>query len=143
MIKDERVAHLSGKGLAYQVLVRIPLGTALLEEVAFRGVLVGAWIASGRPSAIAWSSLVFGLWHVGPTINLVRANRPGASTAVAVRTVAGAVVFTTAAGALFAWLRLEYGLLAPLAMHASVNGLASIASVFASRRLAAQVTSPR
>ena len=35
---DKRVGRAFGRVL-YQALVRIPLGTALLEEVAFRGVL--------------------------------------------------------------------------------------------------------
>jgi hypothetical protein len=42
-LADRRVADLCGRRLAYQVLVRIPLGTALVEEVAFRGVLLAAW----------------------------------------------------------------------------------------------------
>jgi hypothetical protein len=51
-LADRRVAGLCGRRLAYQVLVRIPLGTALVEEVAFRGVLLAAWrpwgAAAGR-----------------------------------------------------------------------------------------------
>ncbi|MDQ4144600.1 MAG: CPBP family intramembrane metalloprotease [Actinomycetota bacterium] len=142
LVRDQRVAHLTGRALAYQVLVRIPLGTALAEELVFRGVLLATWTSSGTTEAVIWSSLVFGLWHVGPTINLVRANNPDASLGVTLRTVAGAVVFTSIAGILFARLRIEVGLMGPLFMHTTVNGLATIASVHASRRLDASVTSP-
>ena len=139
-IRDERVAHLKGAGLAYQTLVRIPLGTALLEEVAFRGVLFAGWRHLGDVPAAMLSSIVFGLWHIGPTINMVKINRPGAGGAAMTWTVAGAVTFTTVAGLLFVWLRVRWGLGAPLAMHATVNSLATVASVCAHRRLA--VASP-
>ena len=142
LIRDERVAHLRGWTLAYQTLIRIPLGTALLEEVAFRGVLFAGWRHLGDLQAAVLSSVIFGLWHVGPTINMVRMNRPGASPGAVVRTVAGAVVFTTLAGLLFVWLRIEWGLAAPLLMHATVNSLSTVASVLAHRRLAA-VSAPR
>lgn len=142
LIRDERVAHLGGWALAYQTLIRIPLGTALLEEVAFRGVLFAGWRHLGDIQAALLSSLVFGLWHVGPTINMVRMNRPGASSGGVVRTVAGAVLFTTLAGLLFVWLRIEWGLGAPLLMHATVNSVATVASVLAHRRLVA-VSAPR
>ena len=135
LVRDERVAHLSGWTFGYQVLLRIPLGTAFVEEVVFRGVLFAAWRDSGALRAAIYSSLVFGLWHVGPTINLVRANNPGASTMTTARTIAGAVVFTTTAGLFFSWLRMRFGLGGPIALHATVNALATVASVLAARRL--------
>ena len=42
LLRDQRVAGLSGRQLAYQVLVRIPVGTVAWEEIAFRGVLHAA-----------------------------------------------------------------------------------------------------
>ena len=135
LVRDERVANLSGWTLAYQVLLRIPLGTAFAEEVAFRGVLFAAWRDSGALGAAIYSSLVFGLWHVGPTINAVRANTPEASAVTTARAVAGAVVFTTAAGLLFSWLRVRFGLGGTIALHATGNALATVASVIAARRL--------
>ena len=41
VLRDERIAGLSGRAVAYQVLVRIPLGTVLWEETAFRGDAAG------------------------------------------------------------------------------------------------------
>jgi hypothetical protein len=55
MIADERVKGLWGGKLAYQALVRVPLGTALLEELAFRGVLLAAWLDLGDASAVRCS----------------------------------------------------------------------------------------
>jgi membrane protease YdiL (CAAX protease family) len=128
-VADKRVAHLDRRGAAYQVLVRIPLGTALLEEVAFRGVLYGALLQQGTVTAAAVSSAVFGLWHIGPTRNLVRANRPGADRKTTVIAVVLSVLGTSLAGLFFVWLRASTGnIAAPFALHASLNSLATLAA---------------
>jgi membrane protease YdiL (CAAX protease family) len=111
-------------------LLVIPFGTILFEEVAFRGVLWGLvrreW--GGIPATLV-SSALFGFWHVLPSLRLNRVNPavtglvgPGpAGQAVA---VAGAVVFTAAAGVLLCELRRRSGsLLAPIGLHWAVNGL--------------------
>lgn len=136
-VADRRVATLKGSGLAYQVLVRIPLGTAVTEEVVFRGVLFASWRAAGL-STIA-SALVaaagFGLWHVAPTINLMRANSPEATPRSIGLSVLGAVAFTTAAGLALTWVRLKTGgLVAPIVLHAGTNSLGTLAAVLAARR---------
>ena len=41
LFKDRRVGERSQAAMLYEVFIRIPLGTVLLEEVAFRGVLLG------------------------------------------------------------------------------------------------------
>lgn len=136
-IADQRVADLRGSELAYQVLLRIPFGTALTEEVIFRGVLFAAWRAAGLSTIAAaiTAALVFGLWHIAPTINLMRANAPQATPQAVAATVTGAVVFTTAAGMALTWLRLvSGGLLAPVVLHAGTNSLGTIAAVIAARR---------
>ena len=69
LLDDARVQRLSPGAVAYHALVRIPLGTVLFEEVAFRGALFGALApTSGRVRAALASSAVFGLWHVRPTL---------------------------------------------------------------------------
>lgn len=136
-IADERVADLSRFGIAYQTLVRVPLGTALLEEVAFRGVLYASLREFGTPFAAIVSSAAFALWHISPTLNLVGANRPTAGTSFAVAAVLGALAFTFGVGLLFVWLRVATGgIAAPFALHALVNSLATVAAVLAHRRLA-------
>jgi membrane protease YdiL (CAAX protease family) len=127
---DRRATALSGAAVLWHVLVRIPLGTALLEEVAFRGVLY-AMLAPrhGVAAAILGSSVLFGLWHVLPSLGLREAN---AAVAGVVRGgTAGTLVAVTAAtvGAAVAGValcdlrRLSGSLLAPFALHWALNGL--------------------
>ena len=51
----------------FVALVRIPLGTVVLEELAFRGVLP-ALVGGGWWRATLVSSGLFGLWHVLPSM---------------------------------------------------------------------------
>ncbi len=124
LFEDERAARLGGTAVAYHALVRIPLGTVVLEEIAFRGVVLALLMArTTTTTAVAWSSALFGLWHIVPTIEALDTNRidPG------VIPVAGAVVLTAAAGAVFCWLRLRSGsLLAPALAHLATNSVALV-----------------
>jgi membrane protease YdiL (CAAX protease family) len=126
--RDERVAGMSAGQVAFAVLVRAPVGTALLEEVAFRGVLLAMLTRRfGVAWGIAGSSLGFGVWHVVPSLDLVAGN-------VAVGSVVGSLaawapvigmVAAGLAGAFLCLLRIRYDhLVAPLAVHATSNGLA-------------------
>jgi membrane protease YdiL (CAAX protease family) len=136
-IADQRVADLHGTTLVYHLCVRIPLGTAVAEEVVFRGVLFAAWVAQGHPhtTAAAYASVAFGLWHISPTIIGVRMNDPGASTRKLTIAVVGAVVLTTFVGLALTWLRVETGgLLSPIVLHAGINSNAALAAVIAHRR---------
>jgi membrane protease YdiL (CAAX protease family) len=134
-VADRRLAGVTAAGGLFVVALRIPIGTALLEEVAFRGVLYGAWRGSGAIAAAVASSAVFALWHVTPTVNLVRANRPSASAALRTTVVAAGAAFTCVAGLGFAWLRDRYGsIAAPWALHATVNSLSAAAALVALRR---------
>ncbi|MFC9912688.1 CPBP family intramembrane glutamic endopeptidase [Streptomyces sp. NPDC059862] len=127
--RDARGADLSGGQLLSRVLVRVPIGTVLLEETAFRGVL---WAMIRRRRGTAWatavSSMLFGLWHVLPSRGLNRSNSAvgtafGSGSAGVAPTVAAAVVAMVAAGAVLCELRRRSGsLLAPAALHWSING---------------------
>src|SRR4029450_7903746 len=102
---DTRATSLSGAALLWHLLVRIPLGTALLEEVAFRGVVYamverrrgvrGGGVGSAVRLGVVGSSLLFGLWHVLPSLGLRRANAAVAD--VLGSGPAGAVVAAVAA----------------------------------------------
>lgn len=136
LLADARVRHLRGRALAYQALIRVPLGTALLEELAFRGVLYAAWRDAGEGVAAVVSCAVFGLWHVVPAATMVRVNVPSARSSFAGRSVAATVVVTAAAGAALLWLRVATGsVVVPFVAHASVNSLATVAGAMAGRRL--------
>lgn len=118
--------------LLLRVLVFIPLGTVLAEELAFRGVLLGlARRVLPTRWAVVATSVVFGLWH------LATARTPDAAVSdplPAALAVLGVVVATTAAGVLFALLRVRSGsLLAPVAAHLATNVLGLVAVAVAVR----------
>jgi uncharacterized protein len=134
LLGDQRVAHLTPAGLLFTVALRIPLGTALFEEVAFRGVLLATWERhTNLVTAVVVSSLVFGLWHIGPTIVALQRNGialDGAGWAA----VAGSVAVTAVAGVLFCLLRLHTGgLVAPVLVHTATNSLGTMAAWIAQR----------
>ncbi|WP_367325686.1 lysostaphin resistance A-like protein [Streptomyces sp. HUAS ZL42] len=130
VFRDSRATGLSVGQLLWRVLVRVPFGTVLLEETAFRGVL---WAMIRRRRGTVWatavSSMLFGLWHLLPSRGLNRSNTAveaafGRGSAGAAATVAVAVAATVAAGAVLCELRRRSGsLLAPAALHWAVNGL--------------------
>lgn len=126
-LRDDR-ADVTLAAMVVQVFVVIPLGTALLEEVAFRGLLLAAFRRGGSVARAALcSSVLFGLWHVAPTLATARGNDAvrDASTAGIVALVAGMVVAMTGAGLVFCWLRIRSrSLVAPFVLHAGVNGTA-------------------
>jgi len=140
LIADERSAGLAGRKLAYQTMARVPLGTALLEEIAFRGVLFAAASSAGTLAAATISSIAFGLWHIMPSLNMLAANRPGAPHMTKLVFTAGTVALTTAAGFGLVFLRVQTGDLgAPLAAHATLNSFATLAAARAGRRHALQL----
>jgi membrane protease YdiL (CAAX protease family) len=134
LFADRRVDEHSVAALLYATLVRIPLGTVLLEETLFRGVLLGLGLRRWpRRVAVAWSSALFGLWHVLPSGGLSGYNPvvadllhgPAGRLAVATAAVAA----TALAGVVLCWLRLRAGsLLAPVMLHVATNSLAYAAA---------------
>ena len=133
MFLNNHYATLSGALVASMII--IPLQTVIPEELAFRGVLHGALDrAWGFRGVAAAGSLLFGLWHIasslGLTSNTVGFTRilgggvPGMLAGIAL-----AVVATAAAGFVFTWLRRRSGsLIAPIALHWSLNGLGALAA---------------
>ncbi|HEX6871425.1 MAG TPA: CPBP family intramembrane glutamic endopeptidase [Micromonosporaceae bacterium] len=111
-------------------LVVIPLGTVLLEEIAFRGVLLG-FITRHRGArwGLGFSSALFGLWHILPSLNLGGANPAiamlaGTGMAARIGVVAAVVAFTALAGWLLGELRRRSGsLFAAAGLHWAVNGV--------------------
>lgn len=113
-----------------RTLIVIPLGTALLEEAAFRGVLLGLCARRVSIWRAAWiSSVLFGLWHIPPTIGsadgsgaIGDASRTGGSTALV---LVGVVLAMTGAGMVFCWLRIRSrSLVAPFVAHWGINATA-------------------
>lgn len=128
-VMDMRYHLDTGRALVSALLV-VPVGTVLLEEVAFRGVLFGL-LQRHRGSiwANGFSSGLFGLWHILPSLRLDAANatlgalvgRGGAGQVLVVGAVVG---FTALAGVLLCELRRRSGsLLAAAGLHWATNGL--------------------
>jgi membrane protease YdiL (CAAX protease family) len=136
-IADDRAADLDASELAFHVLVRIPLGTALFEEFVFRGALFGLLSRHGHLFGAIASSVPFGLWHIRPAFAVIHANAPDAGAVGASVGVSAAVLITTAAGLAFCWVRIKgRGIVAPFALHAALNSLALLAAALAHRQLA-------
>jgi membrane protease YdiL (CAAX protease family) len=131
MFLNNKYATVSGALIASMII--IPLQTVIPEELAFRGVLHGtlnrAW---GFRGVAAAGSLLFGLWHIATSLGLTSSNvgfsrlfgggLPGELAGVVL-----AVAATGAAGFVFTWLRRRSGsLIAPIALHWSLNGLGAL-----------------
>ena len=99
--------------MLWRALVVIPLATVVMEELAFRGVLLGLLrrIVDDRRALLAAAAL-FGLWHIPGTLD----DGPGA--------VIGTVLATAVAGIVFGWLRLgSDSLVAPVLAHVATNSV--------------------
>jgi membrane protease YdiL (CAAX protease family) len=133
MFLNDHYATVSGALIASMVI--IPLQTVIPEELVFRGVLHGtldrAW---GFRGVAAAGSLLFGLWHIATSLGLTSSNVGfsnlfGAGAFGMVAGVVLAVIATGTAGFVFTWLRRRSGsLIAPIALHWSLNGLGALAA---------------
>ena len=147
MMPETRAAFLDTRyhlGIPHALLsafVVIPIGTVLLEEVAFRSVLWGMLkrhMTTWR--VILVSSSLFGLWHVLPSLHLASANRavsevsPGPGAPGTVLVVLGTVLFTALGGIVAGELRRRSGsVLASAGMHWATNALGVLFGVIAWR----------
>jgi membrane protease YdiL (CAAX protease family) len=138
VLADERIMGLTWREVTYQTTVRIPVGTVLWEEAAFRGALQASLrrVLPG-PAAIAVTSGVFGIWHIRPTVDALRINQVAASRRAALGSVTAAVAGTAAAGVLLSWLRERSGsLAAPVLLHLTANCGAALAARSVAQRSA-------
>lgn len=133
MFLNNHYATVSGALVASMVV--IPLQTVIPEELAFRGALHGALHrAWGFRGVAAAGSLLFGLWHVATSIGLTSSNIGltrllGGGFVGMLLGVTLAVLATGAAGFVFSWLRRRSGsLIAPIALHWSLNGVGALAA---------------
>jgi membrane protease YdiL (CAAX protease family) len=127
LFHDRRVDGGVGR-VFYEAFVRIPLGTVVVEEIAFRGALPAIFakhMSTFRAAVLA--SALFGLWHVLPSLNLADINPffewlLGDGFAGQVAGVAIAVFGTFLAGLWLCFLRVRSGsILAPMIAHWASN----------------------
>jgi uncharacterized protein len=133
MFMNNRYATVSGALVASMII--IPLQTVIPEELAFRGVLHGALHRAWGFRGVALAgSLLFGLWHIATSLGLTSSNVGftrllGGGVVGMLAGVTLAVVATAGAGFVFSWLRRRSGsLIAPIALHWSLNGLGALAA---------------
>lgn len=133
MFMNNRYATISGALVASMII--IPLQTVIPEELAFRGVLQGALNRAWGFRGVALAgSLLFGLWHIATSLGLTTSNVGftrllGGGVLGILAGVTLAVIATAAAGFVFSWLRRRSGsLIAPIALHWSLNGLGALAA---------------
>ena len=121
--EDDRYAGQSGGQVLFEVLVRIPVTTALVEELVFRAALLGLLLRQLAPGrAVAVSAVLFGLWHVASASSFADANSASPAGGATWTVVPATVVATGVAGAFLAWLRIRTGsVAAPVLVHAAVN----------------------
>ena len=123
--------HLAVSGALLSAFVIIPVGTILVEEVAFRSVLWGMLARQfTRWRVLVTSSVLFGLWHVLPSLQLALTNQGvgaavrGVGGSATVLVVVATVIVTAAGGAVAGELRHRSGsVLASVGMHWATNAL--------------------
>ena len=129
LFEDRRVDDNAAE-VVFQALIRVPLGTVLLEELAFRSVLPAMFarrVGVLRASVIA--SVLFGLWHVLPAWHLNESNEAagevfGSGAVGTLVTVVFGVVGTTIAGLWWCWIRVRArSILATMLAHTASNSI--------------------
>ncbi len=132
LFRDDR-ADVGIGALLHRILIAVPLGTVLLEEVAFRGVLPAMFLKHLKKfrfpklKADLLSALLFGLWHILPSWNLNEVSPvfdllpESLGRLIA---VVGGVLATGAVGMFFSWMRNKSdSLAAPVLLHTTSNSI--------------------
>ena len=112
---DASIAALPAPAVWFRVLVAIPIGTAVCEEIIFRGVLLATLdrLTTRARSTIITSAL-FGLWHIA-----AEAARTGA---LGPNVIPGVLATAAVSAFVLVPLRRRSGdLAAPIAVHAVAN----------------------
>jgi uncharacterized protein len=132
---DSRIGNADVAQMLWVVLIQIPLGTVVLEEVAFRGVLPALM---GASPAIRWrwgpvlgASVLFGLWHILPSIGIDDANAAVGSALghnVWLTTSLAVLAMTVAGVALCLLARLGKGIKTTMLLHWATNSLGFFAA---------------
>lgn len=105
--------------LARHVAVLLPLGTAIPEEFAFRGVLLGGLLRRLRQrDAFMISGTAFALWHLGVVIVTVDDTTLGSPSPWFALAIVVALAVVLLGGSALAWVRLRTRSLATtIALH--------------------------
>jgi membrane protease YdiL (CAAX protease family) len=123
------IRGLSRRAFWVRVLIELPVGVAVFEELLFRGLLWEAWArAASEPVAWTASSAAFAGWHCAVGVDTMRRTNIGAAATPLPRPlrrhantlgVLGGMISTGVAGLLLGWLRIRArgNLLGPALAH--------------------------
>lgn len=127
------ISQMARREMLVDVLFRVPLGIAVLEELAFRGLLQASLRRELSPgAAIVGSAAGFAAWHLTVTATSAAASNIGTAARLPLfikpyiqpLAVLGGMLTTGIAGILFGALRERTGNLAgPIIAHWIVDGL--------------------
>jgi len=148
--RDERIITADGPSALYELFIRIPLATAIGEELIFRSALEGILRLRRSPlQALLATAALFGIWHALPALDRLRSN-PGAravhkdNNLAKFVVVIGVCCVTAGAAVVFSWLRQKTGsVLAPIIVHYAINSGAYAGGWLASRRANQLAIRPR
>lgn len=121
---DDDRASVGAAEMLLRALVIIPVGTVVVEEIVFRGVLLGLLrrVLTGR-RALVVSATLFAAWHLFPASRGSTDNAVTGSTALTL-VLAGTFVATMIGGLAFGWLRdRSDSLAAPAIAHIGTNSV--------------------
>ena len=124
---DARLTDMSRRQTLYHASLRIPVATALAEEMMFRSALAALFAREhSLRTTVAWTSFMFGLWHILPTLDTFEGNpassilqNPNRARLVVALVITGV---TAGAGLFFSYLRLRSrSVAAAVLAHAAIN----------------------
>jgi len=109
-VRAGEIDDLSGSEMAIRLAFRVPVGTALFEEVAFRGILYATWLrATDLRRTVLGTGVVFALWHTVITFRSVTEAQVVESAPLVALGYLGSLLGLFVGGAAFALLRWRTG----------------------------------
>jgi CAAX protease family protein len=119
----EPLSRVAGGDLIPHILLFLPFGAVIPEEIAFRGTLLGGMLARyGVRSAVMVSAGAFALWH--GTVAVVTVLNTTIPAVLIVPAIAGALAVLLVGGAIMASLRVATGtLMSSIAAHWAFNAI--------------------
>jgi membrane protease YdiL (CAAX protease family) len=131
LFEREDIVNGSIGWVLFQALIRIPLATALYEEVLFRGIVFGMFARRYSPLVAAVvTSLLFGFWHILPTLDMSPIGDTGTYFGLTT-TIIGSVAGTAIGGLGFLLVRLyANSTYASVLAHIGTNSVAMLGALF-------------
>jgi membrane protease YdiL (CAAX protease family) len=135
--KDQRYNQDIGS-LLLAIFITLPIYTVLIEELLFRGI-IPAMFGRNMSVTLAYvaSSVLFGLWHILPSLTMKSVSLFGGTLLVPrLAVIASSVVAPFLAGLVLSWLAFRSkSLIAPILVHWTINAVGMVFAAIAWGRL--------